>query len=197
MGCVDAGGGRPDLGRLASLGRAGNTARHCVLRSDHRNHAAKRECRGPWGRIRRGGKPDRVRPPRSGHVSFARDHLVRRRLHDDFADAVLQTRDTAGKYGVDSGADFATGYRSRETCRSTSRSGAGPAFAASPCANTERGSQELAASVTILSFTSSLRSWRNWQTHQLEGLALARAWWFESTRPQTYSENPYKHWGFR
>src|SRR5579863_5344513 len=28
-----------------------------------------------------------------------------------------------------------------------------------------------------------MRSWRNWQTHQLEGLALARAWWFESTRP--------------
>jgi hypothetical protein len=35
-----------------------------------------------------------------------------------------------------------------------------------------------------------MRSWRNWQTHQLEGLALARAWWFESTRPQTYSEKP-------
>ena len=33
-----------------------------------------------------------------------------------------------------------------------------------------------------------LRSWRNWQTHQLEGLALARAWWFESTRPHNYSE---------
>jgi hypothetical protein len=31
-----------------------------------------------------------------------------------------------------------------------------------------------------------VRSWRNWQTHQLEGLALARAWWFESTRPQIY-----------
>src|SRR6185437_5630320 len=30
------------------------------------------------------------------------------------------------------------------------------------------------------------RSWRNWQTHQLEGLALARAWWFESTRPHQH-----------
>ncbi len=27
------------------------------------------------------------------------------------------------------------------------------------------------------------RSWRNWQTHQLEGLAVAIPWWFESTRP--------------
>src|SRR5579863_1119628 len=31
-----------------------------------------------------------------------------------------------------------------------------------------------------------MRSWRNWQTHQLEGLALARAWWFESTRPHQH-----------
>ncbi len=30
---------------------------------------------------------------------------------------------------------------------------------------------------------SPLRSWRNWQTHQLEGLAVAIPWWFESTRP--------------
>jgi hypothetical protein len=30
-------------------------------------------------------------------------------------------------------------------------------------------------------------SWRNWQTHQLEGLAVAIPWWFESTRPH---QNP-------
>src|SRR4030095_15473871 len=30
---------------------------------------------------------------------------------------------------------------------------------------------------------SVLRKWRNWQTHQLEGLALARAWGFESPLP--------------
>src|SRR5579863_2934106 len=30
---------------------------------------------------------------------------------------------------------------------------------------------------------TSVRSWRNWQTHQLEGLAVAIPWWFESTRP--------------
>jgi hypothetical protein len=35
-----------------------------------------------------------------------------------------------------------------------------------------------------------MRSWRNWQTHQLEGLAVAIPWWFESTRPQTYSKTP-------
>src|SRR6185437_16318704 len=29
----------------------------------------------------------------------------------------------------------------------------------------------------------NVRSWRNWQTHQLEGLAVAIPWWFESTRP--------------
>src|SRR5271156_716340 len=28
---------------------------------------------------------------------------------------------------------------------------------------------------------------RNWQTHQLEGLAVAIPWWFESTRPH---QNP-------
>src|SRR6185437_1611288 len=29
----------------------------------------------------------------------------------------------------------------------------------------------------------NVRSWRNWQTHQLEGLTVAIPWWFESTRP--------------
>src|SRR5215467_6340698 len=37
-----------------------------------------------------------------------------------------------------------------------------------------------ATSAILLRF---LRSWRNWQTHQLEGLAVAIPWWFESTRP--------------
>ncbi len=32
-----------------------------------------------------------------------------------------------------------------------------------------------------------VRLWRNWQTHQLEGLALAIAWWFESTQPHQSS----------
>jgi hypothetical protein len=32
-----------------------------------------------------------------------------------------------------------------------------------------------------------VRLWRNWQTHQLEGLALAIAWWFESTQPHQKS----------
>jgi hypothetical protein len=32
-----------------------------------------------------------------------------------------------------------------------------------------------------------VRLWRNWQTHQLEGLALAIAWWFESTQPHQTS----------
>jgi hypothetical protein len=30
------------------------------------------------------------------------------------------------------------------------------------------------------------RSWRNWQTHQLEGLTVAIPWWFESTRPHQF-----------
>jgi hypothetical protein len=35
-----------------------------------------------------------------------------------------------------------------------------------------------------------VRSWRNWQTHQLEGLAVAIPWWFESTRPhQIFRKN--------
>ena len=34
-----------------------------------------------------------------------------------------------------------------------------------------------------LSLSHDVRSWRNWQTHQLEGLAVAIPWWFESTRP--------------
>ena len=34
-----------------------------------------------------------------------------------------------------------------------------------------------------------MRSWRNWQTHQLEGLAVAIPWWFESTRPHQIFSN--------
>ena len=33
------------------------------------------------------------------------------------------------------------------------------------------------------SSSRSLRKWRNWQTHQLEGLAFARTWGFESPLP--------------
>jgi hypothetical protein len=36
-----------------------------------------------------------------------------------------------------------------------------------------------------------VRSWRNWQTHQLEGLAVAIPWWFESTRPHQISEGKF------
>ena len=40
---------------------------------------------------------------------------------------------------------------------------------------------------------SDLRKWRNWQTHQLEGLALARAWGFESPLPHQ-SETAQLSW---
>src|SRR3984893_10598120 len=41
----------------------------------------------------------------------------------------------------------------------------------------------MAAKRRVLAAVNPLRSWRNWQTHQLEGLAVAIPWWFESTRP--------------
>jgi hypothetical protein len=34
-----------------------------------------------------------------------------------------------------------------------------------------------------------MRKWRNWQTHQLEGLTLARAWGFESPLPHHLINN--------
>jgi preprotein translocase subunit SecG len=47
----------------------------------------------------------------------------------------------------------------------------------------EEGRRTVAAS----DFRSGLsRKWRNWQTHQLEGLALARAWGFESPLPHQH-----------
>ena len=99
----------------------------------------------------------------------------------------VQTRRARDRYWLSSRTDFATGAGSREIGGRDSDADSGPASSAGACTRTrvEPGSQELAASVTISSFTS-LRSWRNWQTHQLEGLALARAWWFESTRPHIF-----------
>jgi hypothetical protein len=35
-----------------------------------------------------------------------------------------------------------------------------------------------------------LRKWRNWQTHQLEGLAAARSWRFESSLPHQNDQRP-------
>ncbi len=32
-------------------------------------------------------------------------------------------------------------------------------------------------------FKLPMRKWRNWQTHQLEGLTVARPWGFESPLP--------------
>jgi hypothetical protein len=34
----------------------------------------------------------------------------------------------------------------------------------------------------------SERKWRNWQTHQLEGLAVARPWGFESPLPHQLNQ---------
>ena len=45
-------------------------------------------------------------------------------------------------------------------------------------------------SISIGPHTS--RKWRNWQTHQLEGLALARAWGFESPLPHHVRKRPEK-----
>src|SRR5579872_4882824 len=39
-----------------------------------------------------------------------------------------------------------------------------------------------------------MRSWRNWQTHQLEGLAVAIPWWFESTRPHQFFQSKISSW---
>ena len=41
----------------------------------------------------------------------------------------------------------------------------------------------VALGVVIRGGTPSMRKWRNWQTHQLEGLAIARLWGFESPLP--------------
>ena len=37
--------------------------------------------------------------------------------------------------------------------------------------------------------THPSRKWRNWQTHQLEGLAIARSWGFESPLPHQNLES--------
>ena len=49
----------------------------------------------------------------------------------------------------------------------------------------------LAASTEQSSETPSSRKWRNWQTHQLEGLAVAIPWGFESplSAPTTYGDS--------
>ena len=47
-----------------------------------------------------------------------------------------------------------------------------------------------------MTLLTSVRSWRNWQTHQLEGLAVAIPWWFESTRPHQDILSKVTYFGF-
>ena len=185
-GCIAAGRCRPCLGGLARLGDPGDAAHPGVFRARDRHHAAERQRGGSCRRVRRRRQPDGLRPARCRDVSLSRDHLVRDRFHDDVADAFLEARPRP---------QTSTGSILEQTQQSAPApakpSQAPPVKPAAPVTpadtSAEPGSQELAASVTISSLPSELRSWRNWQTHQLEGLALARAWWFESTRPHQIS----------
>src|SRR6202795_1441871 len=98
-----------------------------------------------------------------------------------------------------SGADSGCAWPSPGT---GSSAGANSATGAKPAA---RASQEITVleqrRLRAISQTKSsalridvARSWRNWQTHQLEGLAVAIPWWFESTRPHYFFSHPARFW---
>ena len=42
----------------------------------------------------------------------------------------------------------------------------------------------------VIPVVTKMRKWRNWQTHQLEGLAFARTWGFESPLPHQILNQP-------
>ena len=54
--------------------------------------------------------------------------------------------------------------------------------------NAERRSAEVSSQYV----RSPSRKWRNWQTHQLEGLAVARPWGFESPLPHQLKSTTYR-----
>ncbi len=100
------------------------------------------------------------------------------------------------QYRLDSGTDFAAGQSSGETepaAHSDSDSGPASSAGAGTRTRAEPGSQERSGFCYNFVVYLVMRSWRNWQTHQLEGLALARAWWFESTRPHQLSSDNLGH----
>ena len=177
-----AGRSRPCLGGLARLGGPGDAARAGLFRAGDRHHAAERIGGGPCRRVRRRRQPDGLRTARRGDVSLSRDHLVRDCFHDDFAGPFREARSLGrSQHGLDSRADPTVRARASQAVANAARE-AGCSCGARANTRAGSGSKEIGASVTIC-LPSELRSWRNWQTHQLEGLAVAIPWWFESTRP--------------
>ena len=92
------------------------------------------------------------------------------------ANAEVGDSSGSGKAGASADSDSNSAYAAAGVANDPAQ-----ATAAKP------GSQEVRASAilrqVLAASLNEMRSWRNWQTHQLEGLAVAIPWWFESTRP--------------
>src|SRR6202795_2913712 len=219
MGFVVTDRHRADLDRLARSVRTGDAARDGLLRTHYRNHATERERRGLGRRIRRRRKPDGLWPARRCHVPLARHHLVRHRVHDDVAHPFREARPIRSRkhHRLDprANAKASSGARKNSSGHSGADSGCAwpsPGTGSSAGANSATGAKPAARAsqeITVLeqrrlraiSQTKSsalridvARSWRNWQTHQLEGLAVAIPWWFESTRPHYFFSHPARFW---
>src|ERR1700739_1665466 len=175
--------------------------------ADHRGAAAKRQGGGSCRCVRRGGQPDGVWAARGSDDTFAGNHVVRGDVHGLRAGDGGKGRSRTGNVGrqFDSGEIFEARAGKDGTGSDTGASDAGsrssPVFGARAISARTGGAPQTVTYLRAVSAPSdvprlagycwrgynevltSVRSWRNWQTHQLEGLAVAIPWWFESTRP--------------
>src|SRR5579859_6986275 len=191
-------------------------------RADHRGAAAERQSGGSCRRVWRRGQPDGFWAARRGDHSFTGDHVVRGDVHGLRAGDGGEGGSRTGNSGrqldpreifeacacqddSDSGSDT--------DARNAGSRGAA-VFRTRAVAAGARGSNQAViwfrAVVPPITFPrlagflwrgynevlTSVRSWRNWQTHQLEGLAVAIPWWFESTRPHQISYKNFLPAGF-
>ena len=136
MGTCAADSSRADYYRMAIFVRSGHATRAGVLRARDRNHAAERQrgrsCRRVWRR----GQPDGFWAARCCIVSFARHHLVRHRVYDDFAHPFRKTGAVRSNlhHGLCARADAETG-----TCREAGNARNARTSASSTCASSWSG----------------------------------------------------------
>ena len=165
---------------LVTLHVHGLPGAHC------RDSAAKRRSGGLGGRVRRIGQPDGIRSAWRGDVSFCAPPRGARSMF------------MFTSMAADSDSGQPTTAAADTPCWSRLKAdevGAGPiprqppaASFAGSTAGSDATAMRRARRIKVSKFRHQLfrsivRSWRNWQTHQLEGLAVAIPWWFESTRP--------------
>ena len=157
-----------------------------VILLSSRARAATLPARSAADRVRRRSARAAARPCCRARRPCVRAALRRRRDRcSAFSDSVVRARWSAAR--------AAAARRQRQRRRSCGRPAPPAPGARAAPARRRRGISLVRRTFSVRRRASS-RKWRNWQTHQLEGLAVAIPWGFESPLPhQQFTDIPGAH----